>query len=82
MGSQLVTDSTIIKQASDIGIIFLLFLLGLDLHPQKLFHMMRKATATTIIGSLIFAMVAFGIGLFFGHSPIDSFVIACGHDVL
>lgn len=74
-GLKLVTDSTIIKQASDIGIIFLLFLLGLDLHPQKLFHMMRKATATTIISSLIFAMVAFGIGLFFGYSPIDSFVI-------
>ena len=39
---QLVNNSAVIKQAGDIGIIFLLFLLGLHLQPQNLLHSLKK----------------------------------------
>src|SRR5262245_6995903 len=74
-GLKLITDTTIISQASDIGIIFLLFLLGLNLHPQKLFHMLRKATLVAVISSLIFAIIGYGIGRFFGFTNNESIII-------
>jgi Kef-type K+ transport system membrane component KefB len=74
-GLKLVADSSIIKQASEIGIIFLLFLLGLNLHPQKLFHMMRQATMVAIVSSAVFGIVGFLISRAFGYSNIESLVI-------
>ncbi|HCE5655544.1 TPA: cation:proton antiporter, partial [Legionella pneumophila] len=43
-GFKLVSDVTVVKQIGDIGIVFLLFLLGLHLQPQNLIHMLRKVT--------------------------------------
>ncbi len=38
-GLSLVDDAELVKDISNIGIIFLLYLLGLDLLPQQLFKM-------------------------------------------
>jgi Kef-type K+ transport system, predicted NAD-binding component len=43
-GMGLVSDLTVVTQVGDIGIVFLLFLLGLHLQPQNLVHMLRKIT--------------------------------------
>jgi Kef-type K+ transport system membrane component KefB len=61
-GLELVKDSALIKQTGDIGIIFLLFLLGLHLQPQNLLHSLRKMSLITLISSIIFLLVGFGIG--------------------
>ena len=58
-GLGLVNDPELIRDISKIGIIFLLFLLGLDLLPQQLMKMLGEALSTTVISSLLF----FGIGL-------------------
>lgn len=42
-GLSLVSDVTIVKQIGDVGIVFLLFLLGLHLQPQNLIHMLKKS---------------------------------------
>src|SRR5579872_3433169 len=55
-GLKLVNNAMIIRQTGDIGIIFLLFLLGLHLQPQNLFHSLRKMSLITLFSSLIFFM--------------------------
>jgi len=42
-GLKLVSDAAIIQQIGHIGIIFLLFLLGLNLQPAQLVRMLREA---------------------------------------
>src|SRR5471030_2405134 len=56
-GLKLVSSATVIKQAGDIGIIFLLFLLGLDLQPQSLLHSMRKMSVIAASSSVLFFLI-------------------------
>ena len=54
-GLALVSDPVTIQGIGHVGIIFLLFLLGLNLHPQKLLQMLREATLVTAASSIAFA---------------------------
>ncbi|NIR30945.1 MAG: cation:proton antiporter [Gammaproteobacteria bacterium] len=74
-GLGLVSNTATIREIGHVGIIFLLFLLGLNLHPQKLLHGLRAATLVTLISSLVFALVGFGIGRAFGFSMAESVLI-------
>ena len=74
-GTGLIADATIIKQVGDVGIIFLLFLLGLHLHPQKLWHMLRRVTGVALISSLAFAASGYGIAFTFGMSQMESVIV-------
>jgi Kef-type K+ transport system membrane component KefB len=71
----LVTDLPTIQQIGHVGIIFLLFLLGLNLNPQDLLHMLRKTTMVTLLSSSLFALVGTGLGLLTGFAFRDSLVI-------
>jgi Kef-type K+ transport system membrane component KefB len=70
-----VTDTHLIKQVADIGIIFLLFLLGLNLPPQKLRQLVRETTLVTAVTSFAFMASGTLIGLAFGFDWIESLVI-------
>lgn len=72
---KLMGDAKVVQHIGDVGIIFLLFLLGLHLPPQKLVHMLRKVSLVGIISSLIFALVGYGISLLFHYSQVESLVI-------
>jgi len=74
-GLKLVNDSTMIKQTGDIGIIFLLFLLGLDLQPQNLLHSLRKMSSIALSSSLIFFIFGFSIGLLCKFSYTESIIV-------
>lgn len=74
-GLKLIKDPAQIKQAGDIGILFLLFLLGLNLQPQSLFHSLRKMSWITVVSSLVFLIIGFSISYFFGFSYLESFII-------
>jgi Kef-type K+ transport system membrane component KefB len=74
-GLGLVPDFAIIQAIAHIGIIFLLFLLGLNLPAQKLFHMVRKTTIVTGLSSLLFLVVGVAFGRVFGFSMVESLVI-------
>lgn len=74
-GLKLVSNGMIIKQTGDIGIIFLLFLLGLHLQPQNLFHSLRKMSLITLFSSLIFFAIGFLISYLAGYTHTESFVI-------
>jgi Kef-type K+ transport system membrane component KefB len=50
-GFGLVKDPSLIQQIGHIGIIFLLFLLGLNLQPNQLMRMLREAVVVTAASS-------------------------------
>ena len=75
-GLKLIADATMVQHIGDIGIIFLLFLLGLHLPPQKLVGMLKKITWVGILSSLAFAGIGFAISRLFSFSTIDSYIIA------
>lgn len=74
-GLRLVPDVTIVQQVGDIGIVFLLFLLGLHLQPQNLVHMLKKVTWIAVISSVLFAGIAYYIGRWFGLTETESWVL-------
>ena len=74
-GVNLVSDPDLIKDISHIGIIFLLYLLGLDLLPQQLWQMLGEALRITILSSTIFWITGFFVGYFFAYPLMDAVVI-------
>lgn len=74
-GLELVSDPELIADIAEIGIIFLLFLLGLNLEPKDLHHLFREAVVVTTASSLIFALAGAGIAFSFGFDTTDSLLI-------
>ncbi|MEA2094215.1 MAG: cation:proton antiporter, partial [Pseudomonadota bacterium] len=74
-GFKLVDDPSLIQQIGHIGIIFLLFLLGLNLHPWQLARMLREAIVVTVASSLAFAAVGALIAWGFGFSLFENLII-------
>ena len=73
-----VTDATLIREVADIGIMFLLFLLGLNMHPQKLFRILGSASIVTGLSSLIFGGIGYVAGLLLGFHWIESLIVGAG----
>lgn len=74
-GFNLVQDPEVTQQIAHIGIIFLLFLLGLNLYPQKLLNLLKETTLVTGLSSLLFALIGTGTGLLLGFSWKESMII-------
>ncbi|HCH20083.1 MAG TPA: sodium:proton antiporter [Cellvibrionales bacterium] len=74
-GLELVSDIELLEESGHIGIIFLLFLLGLDMQPKALFAVAKKATLVALLSALIFAAIGFGIAYSFNFSLIESLII-------
>lgn len=74
-GFALVEDIELLTQAAEIGIIFLLFLLGLDMQPKHLGAVLSKAVFITLISSLLFALLGFASGWVLGFSLTENLVI-------
>lgn len=76
-GLNYISDARLLSEIAEIGIIFLLFLLGLDMQPSSLMHMLKKATVVAILSSILFALIGFFIAQFFGYDLIESSIIGC-----
>ncbi|MCL6414589.1 cation:proton antiporter [Aestuariirhabdus sp. Z084] len=74
-GMALITDTKLLSDIAHVGIIFLLFLLGLDMQPAHLAHMLRKTSWIGVASSLVFALFGYGCGLLFGFSSMESVII-------
>ena len=74
-GVALITDAKLISEISNIGIIFLLYLLGLDLLPQQLWKMLREALVVTLTSSAIFFILGFIVGVLFGYEYLKAVLI-------
>lgn len=74
-GLNLVTDVELLKQIAHVGIIFLLFLLGMNLEPSGLARFFRKTTVITIISSVLFFTTGATISLLFHFSLKEAVII-------
>lgn len=74
-GMAAVPDVKLISDISHIGIIFLLFLLGLDMQPQSLLRVFKKVTLVTLVSSLIFAAAGYTIARLFAFGVLESLII-------
>jgi len=74
-GFKLVTDIALLKDIAHVGIIFLLFLLGLDMQPQALLATMRKSTLTAVVSSIAFAALGFAVATLFDFARGEAVVI-------
>ncbi len=71
----LVSDPVVIKQMSHVGIMFLLFLLGLSLPLAKLIPLIQETTLVTGLSSLLFAITGALVGWAFGFELIECLII-------
>jgi Kef-type K+ transport system membrane component KefB len=71
----LVKDVQLLQELSRVGIVFLLFLLGLNLHPQNLWHLFRKASLVTLVSSALFAGLGVAVATLFGYDTVESVII-------
>ena len=74
-GLSLVGDPQMLQQIAGVGIIFLLYLLGLDLLPQQLWSMLGEALAATLWSSVLFWLTGFGIAWSFGLPVADAALV-------
>lgn len=74
-GADLIGDPVRLEQAGGIGITFLLFLLGMDLAPSKLFKLLNSMVIITGLSALLFGLLGFGFGLLLGYSTLESVVL-------
>ena len=70
-----VASPDLVRNAASIGIIFLLFLLGTNLHPRKLVQVFSRVTLTTLVSAAVFALIGFGVGRLFGFAATESLVL-------
>ena len=71
-----VENHEFIQQVADIGIMFLLFLLGLNLNPNKLIGLIKDATLVTVLSSIVFAFIGYITAQALGFTSLESLVIA------
>ncbi|EGG93615.1 Glutathione-regulated potassium-efflux system protein kefB [gamma proteobacterium IMCC1989] len=74
-GLKLMTNVDLISEISRIGIVFLLFLLGLDMQPKALVAVIKQVTPVALISSGLFAACGYAIGVLFNYTPIECMVI-------
>ena len=77
-GLAFISDASLLSDISEFGIIFLLFLLGLDMQPKNLIATLKKTFLVTIASSLIFVALGVATGLLFKFSLTESLVIGFG----
>ena len=74
-GFQLVNDPELLNEISHIGIVFLLFLLGLDMQPSSLLHVLKKASLVAVISSVFFFLLGYFSGQAFHFTSNESLIM-------
>lgn len=69
-----INDPHLLSEISHIGIVFLLFLLGLDMQPSSLLHVLKKATGVALASSLAFFAVGYFAATAFGFSNAEAII--------
>ena len=75
-GLGVVSDMELVSGAGHVGIILLLFLLGLDMKPVALWNSLRQSTLVALISAAVFASTGYGLSLVFGFSGWDAILIS------
>ena len=74
-GAALIDNPHHIEQLSHVGIILLLFLIGLNLKPDRMIGLFGRVSLLTLITSLVFMSLIALAGVLLGFSPVQSVVV-------
>ncbi len=74
-GAGLVSDTNLVSGAGHVGIILLLFLLGLDMKPSALWNSLRQSTLVAVLSTLIFGVAGYAFSRLFAFSHLESILI-------
>ena len=75
-GLGVVSDMELVSGAGHVGIILLLFLLGLDMKPIALWNSLRQSTLVALTSAVVFAAAGYGLSRLFGFSGMDALLIS------
>ena len=67
-------DPHLLYEIGEIGIIFLLFLVGLDLPPNKLRNVLASSIVSAVASSIVFFVIGFSVLYAFGFSTVESII--------
>lgn len=74
-GAGWLDDPALVSSMSEIGIIFLLFLLGLDLEPRSLLSLLGETLLLSLGSTLAFGAVGFTVAWLFGFPLFESLLV-------
>ncbi len=74
-GFALIHDPALIRNISSIGIMFLLFLLGLNLNPRDLIQLAAETSVVTGISSLLLLLLGYLYAWLLGYSQVEAVII-------
>jgi Kef-type K+ transport system membrane component KefB len=74
-GIGIVKNPALIEHISHLGIILLMFLLGLHLHPQNMYNLLKKTALITVGTCLLFTLLVMLITMAFGFPWFDSLIV-------
>ena len=74
-GLGLIADAEGVRRIASFGVTFLLFLLGLNMYPQKLVQLARETTLVTGLSSTLFALLGWAAGLWLGFTHAEALVL-------
>jgi Kef-type K+ transport system membrane component KefB len=74
-GVGLIDDAQHLEQLSHIGIILLLFLIGLNLRPDRLIGLFGRTAVVTLATCFIFMSLVMLVAMLLGYAFIDSLII-------
>lgn len=69
-----VSDATQLTEIAEFGIIFLLFLVGLDLKPNRLRNMLGESLLTGALTTVVFCSIGAGVMLAFGFTKTEAII--------
>ncbi len=73
-GLEYIADASLLSDIAEFGILFLLFLLGLDMQPIKLLGTLKKTFLVTLASTAVFFLLGYSTGLLFNYSGTESLV--------
>ncbi len=77
-GLSIITEIEEIRHLAEYGVIFLLFVLGIELKPEKLWQMRKLVLGLGLSQLLITAFILYGISIFLGASQHSAVIIGFG----
>ena len=75
VGLAIVTDASWIEDIGSVGIVYLLFLMGLNLKPQKAISLFGEALSVTLGSVVLFVSFVSSLVYFFDFNLVDSMIV-------
>ncbi len=74
-GLKFMSDPILIKETGEVGIVFLLFLMGLNLSLEDFMKTLRQMAGVAILSSIVFALAGFAVAYFIGLKTAEAMVV-------